>query len=131
MPGLSIFKELGAATTVVLGKVRVVDSGGTEITETTHHSAKVLDQFGGNVYSKTMTMTDNNATRFEEAAKKLRDLVIIVETYDMLMGEATAVVYPVGANNTLGFSKMDISTLWFKNATADDHAKITIMGVEE
>jgi len=87
--------------------------------------------FGGNVYSKTMTMTDNNATRFEATAKLLRDVVIIVKTYGMLLGETGVVVYPVGAGETVGFTKVDISTLYFQNAGADDDATITILGVEE
>jgi len=92
---------------------------------------KVKTEFGGNVYSRTATMVDNNATRFETSAKKLLDVVIIVQENNMLLGETGLEVYPVGANNTLGFVKMDISTLYFKNATADAHGKITILGVEE
>jgi len=131
MPGLSIFKDLSAATSVILGKVRVVDSGGTEATETTHHSVKTLPQFGGNVYSKTMTMTDDNATRFETSAKKLRDAVIIVTTFNMLLGETGVVVYPVAATNTVGFTRVDISTLYFQNASSGSNGTITILGTEE
>ena len=92
---------------------------------------KVATQFGGNIYSKTMTMTDDNATRFEVAAKKLRDVVIIVKTHPMLLGETGVEVYPVGANETIGFTKVDISTLYFKNAGAGNNGVITILGVEE
>lgn len=89
------------------------------------------EHFGGNVYSKTMTMPDNLPHRFEAAAKKLRDIVIIVKTHPMLLGETGVVVYPVGANETIGWTKVDISTLYFKNAVADAHGVITIIGVEE
>lgn len=92
---------------------------------------KVRTLFSGDVYSKTMTMTDNNATRFEVAAKKLRDIVIIVKTHPMLLGETGVVVYPVGVNEAVGFTKVDISTLYFKNANADNNGVITILGVEE
>ena len=44
MPGLSIFKDLSAATSVILGKIRVVDSGGTEVTESTGHTLKATLQ---------------------------------------------------------------------------------------
>ena len=88
-------------------------------------------KFGGNVYSKTMTMEDDNATRFESTAKKLRDVVIIVETNAMLLGESGTEVYPVEAEDTLGFTKMDASTLYFKNAEAGKNGKITILAVEE
>lgn len=92
---------------------------------------KVADSFGGNIYSKTMTMADNDPTRFEAASKKLRDIVIIVKTHSMLLGETGVVVYPVGAGETVGFTKVDISTLWFQNAIADSNGVITILGVEE
>lgn len=89
------------------------------------------EQFGGNVYSKTMTMTDDNATRFETSEKKLRDVVIIVKTNPMLLGETGVEVYPVGANEAVGFTKVDISTLYFKNAGAGNNGVITILGTEE
>jgi len=91
----------------------------------------IREEFGGNVYSKTMTMTDDNATRFETTAKKLRDVVIIVKTNAMLLGKTGVEVYPVGANEAVGFTKVDISTLYFKNATADENGTITILGVEQ
>ncbi|MBA7576670.1 hypothetical protein ES708_18511 [subsurface metagenome] len=92
---------------------------------------QVDEQFGGNVYSKTMTMADDNPTRFETDAKKLRDIVIIVKTHPMLLGETGVVVYPVGAGETIGWTKVDISTLYFQNANAGDNGVITILGVEE
>ena len=94
-------------------------------------SGYLLEGFGGNVYSKTMTMTDDNATRFETSAKKLRDVVIIVTTHDMLLGETGVEVYPVGVKEPIGFTKVDISTLYFKNAGAGNNGTITILGVEE
>ena len=87
--------------------------------------------FGGKTYSDTKTMTDDKPTRFEVASKRLRDVVIIVETYSMLLGESEKEVYPVAAGDTLGFVMIDISTLYFKNAGAGSNGKITILGVEE
>lgn len=92
---------------------------------------KLYEAFSGNVYSKTMTMTDDNATRFETTAKLLRDVVIIVKTYGMLLGETGVEVYPVGVGESVGFTRVDISTLYFKNASAGDNGVITILGVEE
>lgn len=86
---------------------------------------------GGDVYSKTMTMSDDNATRFEASAKTLRDIVIIVETHPMLLGSTGGEVYPVGAGDTIGFARIDISTLYFKNAGAGNNGKITILGVAD
>jgi len=87
--------------------------------------------FSGNIYSKTLTMTDDNATRFETTTKKLRDVVILVETNSMLLGKIGVEVYTVAADETVGFTKVDISTLYFKNAGAGSNGKITMLGVEE
>ena len=92
---------------------------------------RTRDTFGGNVYSKTMTMENNDATRFEGTTKKLRDVIIIVTANAMLLGETGVEVYPVGVNETVGFTKVDISTLYFKNAGAENNGVITILGVEE
>lgn len=85
----------------------------------------------GDIYSKTMTMVNDNPTRFEVATKNLRDVVIIVTTNPMLLGETGVEVYPVGANETIGFTVVDISSLYFKNAGAGNNGTITILGVEE
>lgn len=91
----------------------------------------VSTKFGGNVFSKTMTMTDDDATRFWTESKLLRDAIIVVKTYGMLLGEAGVEVYPVGANEAVGFTLVDIGTLYFKNASAGNNGTITILGVEE
>ena len=87
--------------------------------------------FGGNVYSKTMTMANDNPTRFETSAKRIRGASVIVETNAMLIGETGVEVYPLGVNDTKEFSQIDISTLYFKNAVGGSNGKITIIGVEE
>ena len=87
--------------------------------------------FSGSVYSKTMTMTDDNVTRFETEPKELLDIVIQVETFSMLLGKIGVEVYPVGAGDTVGFTKVDISTLFFKNSTPGSNGKISILAVEE
>lgn len=92
---------------------------------------KVRVLFSGDVYSKTMTMVDDGATRFEVEDLMLLDVVIIVETNDMLLGKHDAVVYPVSAEDTVGFTKVNLSTLYFKNATASSNGKISILGVKK
>jgi len=76
-------------------------------------------------------MTDDTATRFEVTAKTLRDIVILVETNAMLLGQTGTEVYPVAVDESVGFTKIDISTLYFKNATAGQNGKITILGVAD
>lgn len=94
-----------------------------------HGAKKTQEQFSGDIYSKTMTMSDDNATRFETSMKKLRDVVMIVKTNNMLLGSTGVEVYPVGAGETIGFTRIDISTLYFKNAVAGSNGTIIILGV--
>ncbi len=108
------------------GKVWLVDSNGKPVGIDNLQFA-----FGGQVYSKTMTMTSDTATRFETSPKKLRDIIIIVTTQAMLLGEIGVEVYPVAINGTIGFTQVDISTLYFKNAGAGQNGTVTILGVEE
>ena len=86
---------------------------------------------GGDVYSKTMTMSDDAATRFETVEKSLRDVVILVETNPMLLGKTGVEVFPMAINDSIGWGKVDISTLYFKNAGAGNNGKITILGVAD
>ena len=92
---------------------------------------KVRTLFSGDVYSNTMTMADDGAHRFEAKNLLLLDVVIIVETNDMLVGKHDAIVYPVDAEDTVGFTMLNLSTLYFKNATASSNGKISILGVKK
>ncbi len=85
----------------------------------------------GNTYSKTMTMANDSATRFESSVKTLRDVIIIVETNPMLLGSTGTEVFTVAAGSSVGWGKVDISTLYFKNAGAGNNGKITILGVAD
>lgn len=92
---------------------------------------KAITLFSGDVYSNTMTMTGDNPARFEAKNLKLLDVVLIVETNDMLLGRVGHVVYPVDADETVGFTMLNLRTLWFKNAVAGSNGKISIMGVKK
>ena len=78
-----------------------------------------------------MTMGDDNATRFETAEKSLRDVIILVGTNPMLLGSAGVEVFTVVAGASVGWSKIDISTLYFKNAGAGNNGTITILGISD
>lgn len=85
--------------------------------------------FSGDVYSNTMTMTDDGCHRFEMKDILLLDAIIIVETNALKLGSVNAVVYPVGVGDTVGFTMVNLKTLHFKNATASSNGKISILGV--
>ncbi|MCK4414911.1 MAG: hypothetical protein KAY32_15360 [Candidatus Eisenbacteria sp.] len=94
-------------------------------------AVKVKVLFSGDVYSNQLTMTDDNSARFETEDVMLLDVVVIVETYAMLLGKHDAVVYPVGKGATVGFTMVNLSTLYFKNAVAGSNGKISILGVKK
>jgi hypothetical protein len=130
--GEDVMGEVQASPTsnTVLARLKDLITG-VVLATGTNIIGKVHDYFGGNVYSKTMTMSDNDATRFETTAKKLRDVIIIATDNNMLFGETGVEVYPVAAGSTIGFTKVDISMLYFKNASAGSNGTVTILGVEE
>ena len=87
--------------------------------------------FGGNIYENENIAGDNTARRFATSTKKLRDVTIQVITYAQLFGNSSNQRYKVEAGETIGFTKVDISTLYFKNATAGQNGTVRLLGVEE
>ena len=94
-------------------------------------TGKVQDDFGGVIYEKEDTAASDTPRRFETSAKKLRDVVIRVSTNNQLFGSAANQRYPVNVGETISFSKVDVSTLYFKNATAGQNGTVNILGTEE
>ncbi len=83
------------------------------------------------IYHKTDTATADTARRFEVSMKNLKDVIIQVATYAQLFGDSGSQAYRVEAGDTFGFTKVDISTLYFKNATAGENGVVRILAVEE
>ncbi len=93
----------------------------------------ILDriQYSGRVYENASTAADDDPRRFEEASKKLNDVVIAVETNDQLFGSEANQRVPVTAGSAMGFTRVDLATLWFKNRNAGQNGTVYILGVEE
>jgi hypothetical protein len=91
----------------------------------------IRETFGGTVYENQDTAAADTARRFETASKKLRDVIIQVTTAAQYFGDASAQRYLVQPNDTIGFTKVDLSTLYFKNASAGQNGIVTIIGTEE
>ena len=81
-------------------------------------------------YVNKDTATDDAARRFETTRVYLRDIIIIVSDYAQLFGDSASQTYPVGVGETIGFTQIDLATLYFKNATAGDNGTVDILGVE-
>lgn len=73
--------------------------------------------------------TGDAARRFETTSLYLKDFVILVQTKAQLFGDSSGQTYPVGIGESIGLSGIDISTLYFKNATAGQNGTVHILGV--
>ena len=80
-------------------------------------------------YVESDTASTDAARRFETSFLYLKDIVILVKTKGQLFGDADGQTYPVGIGESLGLSGIDISTLYFKNATAGQNGTVHILGV--
>ncbi|MCK4698040.1 MAG: hypothetical protein KAT53_07040, partial [Dehalococcoidia bacterium] len=87
--------------------------------------------YSGSVYVNSDTAADDTARRFATAEKKLRDVIVKVEDNDQLFGTASAQTFPVAAGEWMGFTKVDVSALYFKNKTAGLNGTVHIIGVED
>lgn len=92
---------------------------------------KRVDAFGGAVYENQDTAAGDTARRFETSAKRLRDVVIRVSGKPQLFGDASNQRLELAVGDSMGFTRVDISTLYFKNKTAGQNGTVSILGVEE
>ena len=86
------------------------------------------EYFTGEIYENEHTMTDDDAYRFESTSLKLRNATILISTYDALIGDSSNQRYPKAAGTSLSVDYIDLSKLYFKNATAGQNTKINIIG---
>lgn len=84
----------------------------------------------GKVYVNSDIASADTARRFETSWTYLEDITIIVKTKAQLFGDENGQTYPVGVGETLGYSRIDISSLYFKNETAGENGTVHILGVE-
>ena len=112
------------AGTALIGKVGI-----DQTTPGTTNGVRVT--FGGAVYENEDTATADTARRFETASTKLRDVIIQISGYGQLFGTATNQRYLLDVGDTWNLKKVDISTLYFKNATAGQNGVVNIIGVRE
>ncbi len=125
----SVYVILGEDFAVALLNMNLRQWGGTALTGR-DISAKGLG-FSGAVYENENTATDDTVRRFEASSKKLRDVVIQVETNAQLFGNASNQRFKVTAGASMGFTQVDLSTLYFKNAGAGQNGTVRILGVED
>lgn len=87
--------------------------------------------FRGLTYENEDVATTDAARRFETVGVKLRDTIIQVKNKDQLFGDSSNQRYLVAAGEAIGFTQVNLSTLYFKNADAGQHGTVRILGMED
>ncbi|MBA7531787.1 hypothetical protein ES705_24008 [subsurface metagenome] len=86
--------------------------------------------FAGEVYENEDTATTDDPRRFETSSRKLRDLIIQVSGNDQLFGNEANQRYKVAVGDTIGFTQLELSQLYFKNAVAGQNGTVNILGLD-
>ena len=122
-----------AERNIILDKNGMDAMGEVQATPTDNTLLKRLKDlhFGGTVYENQDTASADTARRFETSAKKLRDVLIRVSTYAQYFGNSGNQRMEVGAGDYMWITKVDISSLYFKNKVAGQNGVVTVLGVEE
>lgn len=85
----------------------------------------------GTAYCKSDTATDDTARRFETSLKKIMNASVQVIGNSQLFGQSDGILYQIDPGDTKSLGNIDISTVYFKNATAGQNGTVVIFGVEE
>lgn len=118
----------------IIGHVDGIEAllaGGLPVALAALGGLKVVNLFGGSIYVNSDTASTDAARRFETTSKKLRDVIITVGTKAQFFGDSSNQTYRVLVGEAIGFTKVDISTLYFKNYASGQHGTVHILGVEE
>jgi hypothetical protein len=89
----------------------------------------VTEDFTGTAYEDQVTAADDNAFRLVTSETKIRDVIVYVSGNNALVGDADNQRMPLNVGESLGISWIDLSTLYFKNATGGNNTTITVLGV--
>ncbi|MBA7591343.1 hypothetical protein ES708_33497 [subsurface metagenome] len=130
-PAIAVTIEAGDHYQIrmVLSPTNLNKWGGTSLTGR-DISAEGLG-FSGAVYENEDLATTDDPRRFETTSKKLRDLIIQVSGNDQLFGNEANQRYKVAIGETIGFTQVDLSLLYFKNAATGQNGTVNILGVED
>ena len=99
--------------------------------ETVDANGRLKSGYSGAVYENQDTASVDTARRFETTRKFLRDVVIKVTTYAQKFGDADNQRLELAAGDSMGFTLVDLSTLYFKNSVAGEDGVVTILGTED
>jgi len=94
-------------------------------------SGRPKSGYGGRIYHGHDTASSDDARRFETSEKKLRDVIIRAEDFGQVLGDESGQDFPLEAGEWLGFTQVDVSTLYFRNRSAGENGTVRIIGVED
>jgi len=86
--------------------------------------------YGGEVYCNSNVAVDDNPRRFSVTQLKLNDVIIQVHDNPQAFGNFDIQDYEVHPGEAIGFTKVELSSLYFRNLNAGDNGTVTILGVE-
>lgn len=89
----------------------------------------VTEDFTGTAYEDQVTAAADTAFRLVTSETKIRDVIVYVSGNNALVGDADNQRMPLNVGESLGISWIDLSTLYFKNATGGNNTTITVLGV--
>jgi hypothetical protein len=89
----------------------------------------VTQDFTGTFYTAQYTAADDNAHAFTETSTKLADVIIRCSGNAALIGNLTNQYWQMAVGDEIGLTKIDLSTLYIKNAQAGSNTVITVIGV--
>ncbi len=94
-------------------------------------SGRPKSGYSGIVYVGSDTAANDSTRRFAAETRKLRDIIVRVEDNDQLFGDAASQTFLLAAGEWMGFTMVDVSTLYFRNRTAGQNGTVHIIGTED
>jgi len=87
----------------------------------------MVEKFSGSIYRNSKTSASDAAWQFETGGLMLKDVLITVATYNMLLGDVDTQDFPMPTSAYWGPKDLDLSTLYFKNAGAGENGVVYII----
>lgn len=130
-PSGILIRNMGPGTILANTLVITVTTGANAVSGATGlGDIYVTQDFNGDAYSLQYTASDDSAHPLLSESKKLADVVIRCSGNAALIGDNNNQYFQLNVGDILGITKIDISTLYVKNASAGQNTTITLFGVE-
>lgn len=130
-PAGILIRNMGPGTIAASSLVVTVTTGANTVSGATGlGDIYVTQDFTGTVRALQYTATDDAAHPVTATSLKLADVIIKCAGNGAIVGDADHQYLELAVGDVLGLTKIDISTLYVKNATAGQNTTLNIIGVE-